>query len=142
MARRIASWADGCFNPVFFHGPYGFGKTHLLNAIAFEAARARPDARIVYLTAERFTSSFVKALMDKAAPGFKSELRSADLLLVDDVHFIGGKKSSEEELFHTLAALMGEGRRGGVRLRPPPQPRWRTSTRGCALIWARAWSAA
>jgi chromosomal replication initiator protein len=111
VARRVASWADGCFNPVFFHGPYGYGKTHLLNAIGWEAARQRPDARIVYLTAERFTSAFVKALMDKSAPGFKSELRSADLLLVDDVHFIGGKKSSEEELFHTLAALMGEGRR-------------------------------
>ncbi len=111
VARRVAAWSDGCFNPVFFHGPYGFGKTHLLNAIAWEAARTRPEARIVYLTAERFTSSFVKALMDKSAPGFKSELRSADLLLVDDVHFIGGKKSSEEELFHTLAALMGEGRR-------------------------------
>ena len=111
VARRVAAWSAGCFNPVFFHGPYGFGKTHLLNAIAWEAARNRPDARIVYLTAERFTSSFVKALMDKSAPGFKSELRGADLLLVDDVHFIGGKKSSEEELFHTLAALMGEGRR-------------------------------
>ncbi len=111
VARRVASWSDGCFNPVYFHGPYGFGKTHLLNAIAWEAARNRPDSRIVYLTAERFTSAFVKALMDKSAPGFKSELRSADLLLVDDVHFIGGKKSSEEELFHTLAALMGEGRR-------------------------------
>ena len=111
VARRVASWSDGCFNPVFFHGPYGFGKTHLLNAIAWDAARARPDARIVYLTAERFTSAFVKALMDKSAPGFKTELRGADLLLVDDVQFIGGKKSSEEELFHTLSALMGEGRR-------------------------------
>ncbi len=111
VARRVASWSDGCFNPVFFHGPYGFGKTHLLNAIAWEAARVRPGARIVYLTAERFTSAFVKALMEKSAPGFKSDLRSADLLLVDDVHFIGGKKSSEEELFHTLAALIGEGRR-------------------------------
>jgi chromosomal replication initiator protein len=111
VARRVASWADGCFNPVFFHGPYGFGKTHLLNAIAWDAARARPDKKIVYLTAERFTTTFVKALMDKSAPGFKAELRNADLLLVDDVHFIGGKKSSEEELFHTLTALMGEGRR-------------------------------
>lgn len=111
VARRVASWADGCFNPVFFHGPYGFGKTHLLNAIAWEAARRRPDRRIVYLTAERFTSTFVKALMDKAAPGFKDGLRAADLLLVDDVQFIGGKRSSEEELFHTLAALMAEGRR-------------------------------
>jgi len=111
VAKRVAAWSDGCFNPVFFHGPYGFGKTHLLNAIAWEAARQRPDKKIVYLTAERFTSTFVKALMDRAAPGFKDDLRTADLLLVDDVQFIGGKRSSEEELFHTLAALMSEGRR-------------------------------
>ncbi len=111
VAKRVASWSDGCFNPVFFHGPYGFGKTHLLNAIALEAGRQRPDKKIVYLTAERFTSTFVKALMDRVAPGFKDDLRTADLLLVDDVQFIGGKRTSEEELFHTLAALMSEGRR-------------------------------
>ncbi len=111
VAKRVASWADGCFNPVYFHGPYGFGKTHLLNAIAWEASRTRTDKKVVYLTAERFTSTFVKALMDRNAPGFKDELRGADLLLVDDVHFIGGKKTSEEELFHTLTALMGDGRR-------------------------------
>ncbi len=111
VARRVASWADGCFNPVLFHGPYGFGKTHLLNAIAWEAGRARPEKRIVYLTAERFLSTFVRALMDRSGAAFKDDLRAADLLLVDDVHFIGGKKSSQEELFHTLAALMGEGRR-------------------------------
>ena len=111
VARRVGAWSAGSFNPVFFHSPYGFGKTHLLNAIAWEASRLRPDARIVYLTAERFTSSFVKALMDRSAPGFKDDLRRADLLLVDDVHFIGGKKSSEEELFHTLSAVMSEGRR-------------------------------
>jgi chromosomal replication initiator protein len=111
VARRVASWADGCFNPVFFHGPYGFGKTHLLNAIGWEAGRLRPDKRIVYLTAEQFCSTFVKSLMDRSGPAFKHDIRGADLLLVDDVHFIGGKKSSEEELFHTLTALMGEGRR-------------------------------
>jgi chromosomal replication initiator protein len=111
VARRVASWADGCFNPVLFHGPYGFGKTHVLNAIAWEAARTRPDKRIVYLTAERFLSTFVRAVMDRSGAAFKDELRNADLLLVDDVHFIGGKKSSQEELFHTLAALTGEGRR-------------------------------
>ena len=55
-----ASWADGHFNPVFFHGPYGFGKTHLLNAIAWEAAAPRPDRKVVYLTAERFLSTFVR----------------------------------------------------------------------------------
>ena len=111
VAKRVASWSDGCFNTVLFHGPYGFGKTHLLHAIAWEAQRVRPEAKIVYLTAERFLSSFVKALMERTGSTFKDELRTADLLLIDDVHFIGGKKSSQEELFHTLTALMGEGRR-------------------------------
>jgi hypothetical protein len=60
VARRVASWADGHFNPVLFHGPYGFGKTHLLNALAWDAMRAAPEKRVVYLTAERFTTTFVK----------------------------------------------------------------------------------
>ena len=113
VARRVASWADGHFNPVVFHGAYGFGKTHLLNAIAWEAmCSAQPEKKVVlHLTAERFLSSFVRALMDRKAADFKDELRSADLLLIDDVHFIGGKHSSEEDLFHTLAALMEDGRR-------------------------------
>lgn len=111
VARQIASWADGHFNPVFFCGPYGYGKTHLLNAIAWEAQRLRPDARVIYLTAERFLSTFVRAIQDKSTGAFKDELRGADLLLIDDVHFIGGKSSTQEELFHTLTALLEEGRR-------------------------------
>lgn len=111
VARRVASWADGHFNPVIFHGAYGFGKTHLLNALAWEAIQTAPEKKVLYLTAERFLASFVRALMDRKAAEFKDELRSADLLLIDDVHFIGGKHSSEEELFHTLAALMEDGRR-------------------------------
>jgi chromosomal replication initiator protein len=120
VARRVATWSDGVFNPVLFHGPYGFGKTHLLNAIAWEAQRLRPEARIVYLTAERFLSTFVKAMLERTGASFKDELRNADLLLIDDVHFIGGKKSSQEELFHTLAALMGEGRRVVFSADRPP----------------------
>ncbi len=120
VSRRVASWADGHFNPVLFHGPYGFGKTHLLNAIAWEAARAAPDKKVVYLTAERFLSTFVRAVMDKATTAFKDELRTADLLLIDDVHFIGGKQSSQEELFHTLMALTAEGRRVVLSADRPP----------------------
>jgi chromosomal replication initiator protein len=120
VARRVASWADGHFNPVVFHGAYGFGKTHLLNAIAWEAMRTAPDRKVVYLTAERFLSSFVRSLMERKATDFKDELRSADLLLIDDVHFIGGKHSSEEELFHTLAALMEDGRRVVFSADRPP----------------------
>ncbi len=120
VARRVASWGDGHFNPVLFHGPFGFGKTHLLNAIAWEAESTEPARRVVYLTAERFLSSFVRALMERRAAAFKEELRSADLLLIDDVHFIGGKQSSQEELFHTLAALMEDGRRVVFSADRPP----------------------
>ncbi len=111
VARRVASWADGHFNPVLFHGPYGFGKTHLLNALAWEAMRNAPGKRVVYLTAERFTTTFVKALQDKQTQAFKDELRNADLLLIDDVHFVAGKPTTQEELFHTLIALVEDGRR-------------------------------
>jgi chromosomal replication initiator protein len=120
VARRVASWADGHFNPVLFHGPYGFGKTHLLNAVAAEATRAAPDKKVVYLTAERFLSTFVRAIQDRSTAAFKDELRTADLLLIDDVHFIGGKQSSQEELFHTLMALMSEGRRVVLSADRPP----------------------
>jgi chromosomal replication initiator protein len=111
VARRVASWADGHFNPVVFHGPYGFGKTHLLNALAWEAMRSDPNKRVVYLTAERFTTTFVKAIQDRQTQAFKDELRNADLLLIDDVHFVAGKTSTQEELFHTLIALVEDGRR-------------------------------
>ena len=111
VARRVASWSDGHFNPVLFHGPYGFGKTHLMNAIAHEATRAAPSKKVVYLTAERFLSTFVRAIQDRKTAVFKETLRDADLLLIDDVHFIAGKKSTQEEMFHTLTALMEDGRR-------------------------------
>src|SRR5678815_1194896 len=111
VARRVATWSDGHFNPVLFHGPYGFGKTHLLNALAWEAMRTAPGKRVVYLSAERFTSTFVKALQDKQTQAFKEELRNADLLLIDDVHFVAGKTQTQEELFHTLIALVEDGRR-------------------------------
>lgn len=120
VARRIANWADGHFNPVLFHGPYGFGKTHLLNALAWEAMRNAPEKRVVYLTAERFLSTFVRAVMDRQTAAFKEELRAADLLIIDDVHFIAGKQSTQEELFHTLTALVEEGRRVVFSADRPP----------------------
>jgi len=111
IAKQVASWADGHFNPVFFCGPYGYGKTHLLNAIAWEAQRLRPEAKVVYLTAERFLSTFVKAMQDRSTAAFKESLRSADMLLLDYVQFVGGKASTQEELLSTLTALIEDGKR-------------------------------
>lgn len=120
VARKVGSWADGCFNAVLIHGPYGFGKTHLLNAIGWAALRARPDRKVVYLTAEQFLSSFVTAVRSGAGASFKGDIRSADLLLIDDVQFIGGKSKSQDELFHSLVCLMGEGRRVVFTADRPP----------------------
>ena len=120
VARQVAAWTAQSFNPVVFHGPTGWGKSHLLNAIAVEAQRRKPGARVVILSAEKFLSTFVKAVQDRSAMSFKDELRSADLLLIDDVHFIGGKKAGQEELFHTLSALMSEGRRVVFAADRPP----------------------
>ena len=94
VARRVAAWADGHFNPVMFHGPYGFGKTHLLNAIAWEAvphapgqAGGLPDRRAVPVDLRQGADGPQTA-------AFKEELRAADLLLIDDVHFVAGKQST------------------------------------------------
>ena len=120
IARQTAAWADGHFNPIFFCGPYGYGKTHLLNAIAWEAQRLRPDAKVVYLTAERFLSTFVRAVQDRSTAAFKDSLRSADMLLLDDVQFIGGKAASQEELLSTLTALIEDGKRIVLAADRPP----------------------
>ena len=120
IAKQTASWADGHFNPIFFCGPYGYGKTHLLNAIAWEAQRLRPDAKVVYLTAERFLSTFVKAMQDRSTAAFKESLRSADMLLLDDVQFVGGKASTQEELLSTLTALIEDGKRIVLSADRPP----------------------
>jgi len=120
IARQAAAWADGHFNPIFFCGPYGYGKTHLLNAIAWEAQRLRPDAKVVYLTAERFLSTFVRAMQDRSTAAFKDSLRSADMLLIDDVQFVGGKASTQEELLSTLTALIEDGKKIVLSADKPP----------------------
>lgn len=120
IARQTAAWADGHFNPIFFCGHYGYGKTHLLNAIAWEAQRLRPDAKVVYLTAERFLSTFVRAVQDRQTAAFKESLRSADMLLLDDVQFVGGKASTQEELLSTLTALIEDGKRIVLSADRPP----------------------
>ncbi len=120
VAKRVGAWADGHFNPVVFHGPYGFGKTHLLNALGWEAMRTAPEKKVVYLTAEKFTQTFVKAVQDRQTAAFKDELRDADLLLIDDVHFVAGKASTQEELFHTLISLVQDGRRVVMTADRPP----------------------
>jgi chromosomal replication initiator protein len=109
-ARRVADGvAEGSgvtFNPLFLYGGVGLGKTHLMHAIAWEVKQNNPDARVLYLSAEQFMYRFVSALRFKEMHGFKEMFRSVDMLMVDDVQFISGKDSTQEEFFHTFNALI------------------------------------
>ena len=109
-ARRVATGGPVSFNPLFLHGRVGLGKTHLMQAIAWEMQEANPDKRVMYLSAEQFMYRFVQSLREKATMDFKQLFRTVDILLVDDVQFIGGKDSTQEEFFHTFNALVEQGK--------------------------------
>ena len=109
-AERIAESHTPPFNPLFLYGGVGLGKTHLMHAIGWRAKQVDPSRRIVYLSAEKFMYQFVRALKSKDTMGFKEMFRSVDLLMVDDVQFISGKDSTQEEFFHTFNALVDRGR--------------------------------
>ena len=98
------------YNPLFIYGPSGLGKTHLLYAIANRIQENYPDFNIVYISSEQFTNELIIALREKRNVEFRKKYRNADLLLMDDIQFIGGKASTEEEFFHTFNELF-EGRK-------------------------------
>ena len=110
-ARTLATADKVAFNPLFLHGGTGRGKTHLLHAIGHEFHRLRPRAKIIYMSAEKFMVEFVAALRANETIQFKQQLRSADLLMIDDVQFIAGKESTQEEFFHTMNEIISAGRR-------------------------------
>jgi len=105
-ARRVADGGPVTFNPLFLYGGVGLGKTHLMHAIAWEIQARDPSARVLYLSAETFMYRFIQALREKDMMGFKQLFRSVDVLMVDDVKFIAGKDSTQEEFFHTFNALV------------------------------------
>jgi chromosomal replication initiator protein len=107
-ARRVAEGGPVSFNPLFLYGGVGLGKTHLMHAIAHELQARRPELRVVYLSAEQFMYRFVQAIRDKSVMDFKGLFRSVDVLMVDDVQFIAGKDSTQEEFFHTFNALVDQ----------------------------------
>ncbi len=107
-ARRVAEGGPVTFNPLFLYGGVGLGKTHLMHAIAHELQTRRPDLRVLYLSAEQFMYRFVQALRERQIMDFKELFRSVDVLMVDDVQFIAGKDSTQEEFFHTFNALVDQ----------------------------------
>jgi chromosomal replication initiator protein len=163
-AKRIADCPAAPFNPLFLYGGVGLGKTHLMHAVAWQIRRQDRNRKVVYLSAEKFMYQFLKALRFRDTMSFKEMFRSADVLMVDDVQFIGGKEITQEEFFHTFNTLIDRGRQivisadrtwhgawSSTSIRPPfscgsrscrPRPgwsprRWR-SRRWCSSSWRAA----
>jgi chromosomal replication initiator protein len=109
-ALRVAESKTVQFNPLFLYGGVGLGKTHLMHAIAWHIKTCHPDRRVIYLSAEKFMYQFIRALRFKDTVAFKEQFRSVDVLMIDDVQFISGKDTTQEEFFHTFNALVDRNR--------------------------------
>ncbi len=104
-AQAVATNLSKAYNPLFIYGGSGLGKTHLLHAIGQRAGELYPALKLIYLSTEEFTNEFIKALRMEKTPAFRERYRTVDLLLIDDIHLIAGKASTQEEFFHTFNAL-------------------------------------
>jgi len=110
-AKALAEPGVPRFSPLFLHSGTGLGKTHLMHAIGHAYLAAVPDARVFLMSAERFMFEFVAAIRANDTHAFKTRLRGADLLMIDDLHFISGKKPTQDEFFHTINELTAAGKR-------------------------------
>lgn len=107
-ACRVVECAQVPFNPLFLYGGVGIGKTHLMHAIAWELREKQPEKTVMYLSAEKFMYQFVKSIRAQDTMSFKELIRSVDVLMIDDIQFIAGKDSTQEEFFHTFNALVDQ----------------------------------
>ena len=104
-AQAVATNLSKAYNPLFIYGGSGLGKTHLLHAIGQRASELYPGLKLIYISTEEFTNEFIKALRMEKTQAFRERYRTVDLLLIDDIHLIAGKASTQEEFFHTFNAL-------------------------------------
>lgn len=107
-AQAVAANPSGAYNPLFIYGDSGLGKTHLLNAIRAEVLQNHPEYKIVFVDCETFTNEIISAIRTASTEAFHNKYRAADILFVDDIQFIAGKESTQEEFFHTFNALTAD----------------------------------
>lgn len=118
----VAKEPGSTYNPLFIHGPSGLGKTHLMTAISNEIKRRNPNTNIIYVTGETFANELINAIQQKKDTSqFHQKYRSADVLLIDDVQFIAGKESTQEEFFHTFNELHKVGKQIVLTSDRPPK---------------------